>query len=266
MRAKLRKNSITLTDDSGKSSDTWGKISDHHLYKDWLKVCKHFKSRGFLFKTQKYHEDNNWGKPYNKVGFKSNGVCVLLELGGKWITIEVDNISNLWDSENNFWEGYDDRSVKLNYLDSKRIELEISKFLKPYPEKEIVKEFKGAEFIINNKKESWHSHHKEKLDELGLEGVKFQMSDYDLKSYNSKDKNKKQIECGEEKYFYNGKSLQKGLVYHNINNMWWILCGGEVRNKASFELFDYAGQPKRKPLTEEQKINRLEQELRKLER
>ena len=65
------------------------------------------------------------------------------------------------------------------------------------------------------------------------------MSNYD-NDCNSLDKNKNKLVCGEVKYTYgyNGR-LIKGTVYHNINNMWWLIPNAsEYYNKASFELFD----------------------------
>lgn len=72
-----------------------------------------------------------------------------------------------------------------------------------------------------------------------LEETPNYMSDYDF-GCNSTDKDGKTIECGELKYYYdyNGR-LSKGYVYHNINNMWWVVSNDHYyRNKASFQLFD----------------------------
>jgi len=88
-------------------------------------------------------------------------------------------------------------------------------------------------------------------------------------SRNYIDSDGKRIVCGSVKYFYDyykGKRLCCGIAYHNINNMWWVVTpDGNRRNIASFELFDYEGQSRRKELTKEQKINRLESELKKYE-
>ena len=45
---------------------------------------------------------------------------------------------------------------------------------------------------------------------------------------------------GETKYFRDWSGyLLRGKVYHNINNMWWVLLAdGKVRNVACFDLFD----------------------------
>lgn len=71
----------------------------------------------------------------------------------------------------------------------------------------------------------------------------YQLSNLDgetSESYNNRDKNGKVIYNGEIKYFrdYKGR-LSRGKVYHNINNMWWVILNDtEYTNMASFELFD----------------------------
>lgn len=75
------------------------------------------------------------------------------------------------------------------------------------------------------------------------EDMHFSLSDVDgetQESYNSTDKNKEILHNGEIKYFrdYNGY-LCRGKIYHNINNMWWVITDkNTIRNVASFELFD----------------------------
>lgn len=61
-------------------------------------------------------------------------------------------------------------------------------------------------------------------------------------SYNNTDANEKTIYNGEVKYFrdYNGRLL-RGIVYHNINNMWWVIVNKfKKRNIADFNLFDFS--------------------------
>lgn len=84
--------------------------------------------------------------------------------------------------------------------------------------------------------ESWHKEQKD---------MKFSLSDtYGFtpeESYNSLDRDKKQLFNGQVKYFrdyWNGR-LYRGTIYHNINNMWWIIINKyQYDNIANFELFD----------------------------
>lgn len=70
-------------------------------------------------------------------------------------------------------------------------------------------------------------------------------------NYNATDKDGKRLRDGEIKYFRDRKGrLQKGTIYHNINNMWWVIINKfEYTNKASFEFFDLD--------TEENKVRKL---------
>lgn len=59
-------------------------------------------------------------------------------------------------------------------------------------------------------------------------------------SYNGLDRDKKVLRNGDIKYFrhWNGY-LYRGRIYHNINNMWWVIVDKyTVRNIAAFDLFD----------------------------
>lgn len=58
-------------------------------------------------------------------------------------------------------------------------------------------------------------------------------------SYNNTDRDGKTILNGQIKYFRNNGRLARGTVYHNINNMWWVILNHtEYDNIADFELFD----------------------------
>lgn len=67
-----------------------------------------------------------------------------------------------------------------------------------------------------------------------------ELPEYDFPSYNATDKNGKKLRNGQVKYFYDYKRrLMRGVVYHNINNMWWVVINKyEYRNVAAFHLFD----------------------------
>lgn len=58
--------------------------------------------------------------------------------------------------------------------------------------------------------------------------------------YNNIDKDGKTIRNGDVKYFRDRKGrLMRGMAYHNINNMWWVIINKHSwKNLASFELFD----------------------------
>lgn len=88
------------------------------------------------------------------------------------------------------------------------------------------------------------------------------MSHYDF-SKNSNDRDKKKIKCGELKYFYSYDGyLHRGQVYHNINNMWWVIENDStLRNIASHELFDRTNEPARRVLSSDRRLDKLSAEL-----
>lgn len=67
-----------------------------------------------------------------------------------------------------------------------------------------------------------------------------ELPEYEFEGYNSKDKDGKQLRNGQLKYFRDRKGrLRKGVIYHNINNMWWVVLNKyEFTNEASFYFFD----------------------------
>ena len=77
--------------------------------------------------------------------------------------------------------------------------------------------------------------------------MNFNLSDLDGReqpTYNGLDRDKKVLRNGDVKYFrhWNGY-LYRGRIYHNINNMWWVIVDKyTVRNVAAFDLFDLAPQ------------------------
>lgn len=98
-----------------------------------------------------------------------------------------------------------------------------------------------------------------------IEELDSMMSQYDL-NHNNRDKNKNAIKNGDIKYFYDlyTKRLSRGQVFHNCNNMWWVILNDTTyTNIVMWDLFDYSPSlPKRKRLTKEQKIQRLHTELK----
>ena len=100
----------------------------------------------------------------------------------------------------------------------------------------------AEEWIKARYAEEWHHEQKD---------TKFCLSDLDGQTqelYNSRDRDKKTLRNGDVKYFrhWNGR-LYRGRIYHNINNMWWVILDRfTVRNVASFELFDLTPEDNRR--------------------
>lgn len=104
---------------------------------------------------------------------------------------------------------------------------------------------------------SWY--HPQKSSDFNLSEL--DGADYDIPGEpfrtNGFDRDRKTIKNGDMKYFRDHDGyLKRGKVYHNINNMWWVIVDKyTLRNIACFELFDAAEedfchrrkQPDRKP-------------------
>lgn len=115
----------------------------------------------------------------------------------------------------------------------------------------------AEEWIKARYVESWH--HEQTDMNFNLEDLDGQ----EQQNYNGLDRDKKILRNGDVKYFrsWNGY-LYRGRIYHNINNMWWVIVDKyTVRNIAAFELFDlspedYRGRQKEPVLPNEYKERR----------
>lgn len=94
----------------------------------------------------------------------------------------------------------------------------------------------AEEKIKHDYVECWHHPQKD---------MNFSLSDLDGTTceygFNNTDRDGKTIYNGQVKYFrhyWHGR-LMRGKVYHNINNMWWVILNDyEYTNVAAFQLFD----------------------------
>lgn len=223
----------------------------------WLDIIMFLSNRCFkITKNQYYEKEYNVLSPFHKIGFKKDITCLMAISGGS-IQVEFGNIQNLWkDMPQSFWNSpSDDRYTKLSYLENKAVELETKKlidFCKGYDLELQIEDsnLPPEEYIIASLKNNTHIHGV--VNSLNDIKVSMKENSYDY-LHNSNDKNKKKIICGDIKYFYHPYTnrLSFGIAWHHINNMWWVITGGQKYNLACFYLFDYdPSLPKRKPVSE----------------
>ena len=225
----------------------------HHS--KWLAIIKFLKNRGWqIGENPSFKEHYSCLSKYHKKGFKNDVAC-LLEILPSSIKVQFGNVKNLWTGvAQSFWDSpSDDRMQKLTYMEDMRVKLEIYKllnFCKKYNHERVIedKEMQPEEYIIDKLNRNTHIHGKVTC----LNDIKADITPdtYNWKC-NSNDRNKKKIICGETKYFYSyrTKRLSCGVVWHNINNMWWVICNGVLLNICASDLFDYTPElPRRKPL------------------
>lgn len=132
-----------------------------------------------------------------------------------------------------------DKYKKMPYLIQKRYDWTQEKLINYFEKQGFSVEYRentctGEAFIINDYVKSFN-HPQEKW--FSLSDIEGETTKYE---YNGKDRDGNLLHNGEIKYFrdWNGY-LYRGKIYHNINNMWWVLLpDGIVKNEASYELFD----------------------------
>lgn len=141
-----------------------------------------------------------------------------------------------------------DKLEKMPYLIRKQYELAESKLIdyftgRGFPVNYQENRMRGKAFIINDYIRSCYHPQKEWFR---LEEVDGQTPEHE---YNAKDRDGKILHNGEVKYFRDWSGyLNRGVIYHNINNMWWVLpSDGDIINKAGYELFDLTdAEPRRR--------------------
>lgn len=241
----------------------WDKVHNwvhHHLYCAALhtmrnkgaKVGKDPRIEKDYPRLNQYHGYGNW----HGLEFRSN-----IHMG----EFAFEFFQNVTASENPNGGYFDfDKYKKFPYLMRIRLKVAINAIiavLKPLCDATITftdVTDKAEERILRSYQESCH-----KKYDLSLSDAQLNLTDYDL-CQNNKDRDKKEIKCGEFKYFYGCDGyLHRGIVYHNLNNMWWVIENDiTLRNKACYEFFDRTNEPIRKFLNPEEKLKKLKSVLK----
>lgn len=229
-------------------------------YSKWASYIKFLRNRGFKVGANEfYSKDFSCLSKYHKIAEKGE-IVILLEIGADSIRAQFTHIKNLWDCKQSAWDSKGDtRYTKLSYIENLKVENEVyrtknyfSNWASVINDRNI--ELPPEEFIIDKLKTNRHIHGVVTcLNDIKVDMMK---DNYNY-HHNSNDKNKKKIICGEVKYYYGyDNRLKCGVVWHNINNMWWVISGNKLQNKASFELFDFEpGLPRKRVNID--KINRI---------
>lgn len=235
----------------------------------WDSIIRFLRKRGWkIGENPSYKEHYASLSKYHKIGFKGE-VALLMEILPAGIKIQFGHKKNLWTGvAQSFWEKGDalERYSNLTYLEEMAVNLEIKKMLdycKKWADQQIMDwQMNAVEQILNKEQSNKHIHggavNLQHLAEL----MQKKYQDPYQSTHNLRDKNKKLIYCGETKYFYDEyrtKRLIRGTVYHNINNMWWVILPcGTLRNLACWQLFDWENSlARREVLTEKEKHNLL---------
>lgn len=227
----------------------------------WDSLCRLLVKRGFTVSPNPCYEQHY--KPiskHHKLAIKGD-VVVMLEITANSISCHIENRKNVWEDFHGMWEWeWDERYTPLTYLEKEALQLESKRITELFVYKgltleKLTSEMSPEECIIEGFRNNTHIHGIVNK----LEDIKAHITEdsYDYQC-NSNDANGKKILCGETKYFYDYNNLlQRGVVWHNINNMWWVICNGDLKNIAAFNLFDYSPTIRTKRPVNEKKIKAL---------
>lgn len=128
-----------------------------------------------------------------------------------------------------------DKLQRMTYLDRKRFELERQKILSMFQKgvrRPSIDHLRGMEWIVAERAAAPGSN---RFDCHARPIIPGQCNEY---NYNRQAADGSLL-VDAQPILFRGRDhrLQKGVAYHNLNNMWWVLLPcGTVRNMASFEL------------------------------
>lgn len=235
-------------------SDLFVKQRQLAYEKEYRNVIAFLKRRGFIVRIPKQYQKGEHFEILAKdhrIAIK-NDVFILIELQGRGLEFEIGNFKNLWDTESSSWKNGDDRMKPMSYLENCAVKLERLRLIEYFERTLKLKRYdrndssrSPEQVIIDNLKCNTHIHGVVSC----LDDIAKSMANTDSHNYrcNSFDRDRKRIICGQKKAFYSyDNRIGYGVVWHHINNMWWVICGDQLRNVAAFELFDYAGEPPRR--------------------
>ena len=199
-------------------------------------ILKGFRKRGWRITAdpQVYRHHRRISKSYRiaakgqlRAEIKICGRCIELEFWSEAATPGTNRTGPRYEF---------DKLKRMPYLDRQRTRLEFRRLLawleKLAPVSVSHRDKTGLspmERIQKDYAESWHT-----VKELGRPTWS---GDYNRKSADGH-----LLEHGQTVWFRGdcGRYL-RGTAYYNINNMWWVIAGGSLRNKSSSEL--HANQP-----------------------
>lgn len=257
---RVFENTLYLDFKDEKRNDPFCGVKKRNYFQHYLKIRNHLKNVGFTIERNPFYTKDYACLAKDHLVARKDNVVILIELAPNWIQFVFSDIKNVWDDWQSAWiDSSDNRFHKLSYLEHTAVKLQIHKL------KMLFETFGASitvndndlnpeQFILNKLRINNHIHGTvNSLDDIG-KSIESGVGKYNQGS-NSDDKYKRKITCGETKYFYDYSGvLRCGIVWHNINNMWWVISGNKLYNIASFGLFDYVkGLPRR---------NRIEKALR----
>lgn len=238
----IRENTYIRFDNKVDCNGRW-ETKDLPHFKIWINAQQLLKDKGYKFhKNKEFEKQYQTLLKYHKWGMK-NRLRFEMEIYPAGFEIQFfQNVKH----ENKCGGKYDFDKYKGMPKNHKIMFNSISKYiinnlsrkfkLKYYNQSTIsFPRLTAEELIIKHIQECSFDRNKQ----TSLKQTERYMSNYDF-NYNSKSGVNDTIKCGEIRKFkdYSDK-IRKGKVYHNINNMWWIVTSKyKFYNIASFNILE----------------------------
>lgn len=221
----------------------------------YAELIRRMRGRGWsIRRNPEVHHRHRCISSNYRLGARGTLRCEI-ELAGR--TVKVEFWSSTAKQENRNGRRYDfDKMKRMAKLDRLRVELEFRRItawletIAPVKvERRDERDLPAMKRIEKSYAESWHK-------DKGLGRPVCKYDNY------RKSADGLLLEHGQTVWFpdYDDR-IFRGTAFYNINNMWWIVAGGRLYNKACFEIFAAVPADLRKKRNERRRRNRLEAEL-----
>jgi hypothetical protein len=218
-------------------------------------LIRDMRVRGWSIKRDpKIHQHYRILSPNHRLGARGSLRCGI-EIAGRVVKVEFWSVTALQDNRNG--RRYDfGKMARMHHLDRLRIDLEFERITRWLETLATVKvsrsdshDMPAMQRIEKGYAESWH-----KNKALGRP------------TWSSDDQRKSAdgalLEHGQTAWLADRKGrIVRGTAYYNLNNMWWIIVGGELRNEGCHSLYASPPTDLRTKQNRRARRNRLEKEL-----
>ncbi len=219
-------------------------------------LIRRMRTRGWSIRRDpRIHQNFRCLSSGRRLGARGTLRCEI-EIAGR--TVKVEFWSTTAEPKNPNGRRYDfNKLQRMKKLDRLRVELEFRRIIAwletiaPVKiERRDEQDLTPSQRIAKSYASSWH-----KNKDLGRP-----VCDSD---YNRKSKDGALLEHGQTVWLPDRKGrLIRGVAYYNINNMWWVIAGGQLHNEGSHSLFAMRPMNIRTKLNDRARRSRLEEELR----
>jgi len=221
----------------------------------YAELIRQMRRRGWSIRLDpRIHRNHRVLSANHRLGARGTLRCAIA-ISGR--VVELDFWSQTSPQINRNGRRYDfGRMASMHQLDRLRIELEFKRIcawletLAPITvSRSADRDIPAMERIAKSYAESWHSD-----KTLGRPICKYE--------YNRKAADGVLLEHGQTVWFPDRKGrIARGTAYYNINNMWWVVAGGQLFNEGSLSLFTAPPSDLRVKRNERARRTRLEDEL-----